>query len=122
MTAVTNPVLTDKDVTYAEKVVSWNVRMLLTARGSAQSAMAEALGIQPGTMSNKIQGRIAWSLADIVRAAAFLETKPETLMDDSLMLQMGGNNRIIAAGDTRPRYFVMPERCPLRDSNPGHAD
>ncbi|MEE8713189.1 MAG: helix-turn-helix transcriptional regulator [Bifidobacterium crudilactis] len=111
-------------VNHVESVVSWNVKTLLAAQGKAQSALAGALGIQRATISNKIKGRIAWSLADLVRAAAFLETSPEYLMDDSLMKQLQnlGNNKTVAA-DTRPRYLVMPsdgEVCPGCDSNARH--
>ena len=71
-----------------EKVVAWNVKMLLTARRASQLALAEALGIKKAAMSRKINGYISWSLADVVKAARFLGTTPEDLMDDTLMKKM----------------------------------
>ncbi|WP_152571214.1 helix-turn-helix domain-containing protein [Bifidobacterium tsurumiense] len=79
----------DLDAEYMERVVSWNVKMLLTAYGKSQTALAEALGIQRAAMSKKIKGVNSWSLSDLVKTARFLDTKTETLMDDSLMRRMG---------------------------------
>ena len=74
---------------YMESVVSWNVRMLLTAHDLSQSALAKAMGVQRSAMSKKLAGSTTWSLADLVRAAEFLGTTPQSLMDDCLMSQMG---------------------------------
>ena len=94
----------DDDVHYAELVIAWNVKMLLTAQNKSQSALAAFLGIQRPTMTNKMKGRIAWSVADLVKSAEFLGTTAETLMDDSLMSQ-------IKAGYTKPTaYGVHAEK------------
>ncbi len=94
-----------------EKVVAWNVKMLLTARGGSQAALAEALGIKKAAMSRKINGFISWSLSDVVKASRFLGTTPENLMDDTLMRQMTDASSIekgafVGAGS--PRYLVSP--------------
>ena len=78
----------DTEVQYAESVIAWNVKMLLTAQNKSQSALAAFLGIQRPTMTNKMKGRIAWSVADLVKSADFLGTTAEALMDDSLMSQL----------------------------------
>ena len=64
----------DDEVQYAELVIAWNVKMLLTAQDKSQSALASFLGIQRPTMTNKMKGRIAWSVADLVKSADFLGT------------------------------------------------
>lgn len=81
----------DRDVEYAEAVVSWNIRMLLTAHGLSQTALGDALGINRSSMSKKLSGGTAWSLADIVKASRFLHSSPNELMDDSLMRNIGVN-------------------------------
>ncbi len=78
----------EEEAMHMEKVVAWNVKMLLTARRASQLALAEALGIKKAAMSRKINGYISWSLADVVKAARFLGTTPEDLMDDTLMKKM----------------------------------
>lgn len=74
---------------HAEHVLSWNTKMMLTAKGVPQSALAQELGITRATMTNKMKGRITWSLADAVKTARFLHTTVDALLDDSLMRQMG---------------------------------
>ena len=90
----------DAEVQYAEFVIAWNVKMLLTAQGKSQSALAAFLGIQRPTMTNKMKGRIAWSVADVVKSADFLGTTVEALMDDSLMSQLQAIGNKKATGDT----------------------
>ena len=74
---------------YMELVISWNVKMLLAAKGESQTALGEILGLQRSSISNKLKGRAAWSVADLIKTALFLNTTPEALMDDKLMRQMG---------------------------------
>lgn len=99
----------EEEALHMEKVVAWNVKMLLTARRASQLALAEALGIKKAAMSRKINGYISWSLADVVKAARFLGTTPENLMDDTLMKNMTdapSQGALIDAGS--PRFLVSP--------------
>ena len=96
----------DTEVQYAESVIAWNVKMLLTAHNKSQSALAAFLGIQRPTMTNKMKGRIAWSVADLVKSADFLGTTAEALMDDSLMSQL----KTGYTESTKPKYGVFAEK------------
>lgn len=96
----------DTEVQYAESVIAWNVKMLLTAQNKSQSALASFLGIQRPTMTNKMKGRIAWSVADLVKSADFLGTTAEALMDDSLMSQL----KTGYTESTKPKYGVFAEK------------
>ena len=96
----------DTEVQYAESVIAWNVKMLLTAQNKSQSALAAFLGIQRPTMTNKMKGRIAWSVADLVKSADFLGTTAEALMDDSLMSQL----KTGYTESTKPKYGVFAEK------------
>ena len=95
----------DTEVQYAESVIAWNVKMLLTEQNKSQSALAAFLGIQRPTMTNKMKGRIAWSVADLVKSADFLGTTAETLMDDSLMSQL----KTGYTESAKPKYGVFAE-------------
>ena len=96
----------DTEVQYAESVIAWNVKMLLTAQNKSQSALAAFLGIRRPTMTNKMKGRIAWSVADLVKSADFLGTTAEALMDDSLMSQL----KTGYTESTKPKYGVFAEK------------
>ena len=96
----------DTEVQYAESVIAWNVKMLLTAQNKSQSALAAFLGIQRPTMTNKMKGRIAWSVADLVKSADFLGTTAEALMDDSLMSQLKAGYEESA----KSKYGVFAEK------------
>ena len=96
----------DTEVQYAESVIAWNVKMLLTAQNKSQSALAAFLGIQRPTMTNKMKGRIAWSVADLVKSADFLGTTAEALRDDSLMSQL----KTGYTESTKPKYGVFAEK------------
>ena len=99
----------EEEAMHMEEVVAWNVKILLTARRASQLDLAEALGIKKAAMSRKINGYISWSLADVVKAARFLGTTPEDLMDDTLMKKMTdvpNQGALVGAGS--PRFLVSP--------------
>ena len=77
------------DLSNTEQIISWNVKILLTAQGKSQADLARILGISRATMTNKLKSRISWSLLDAVKTARFLNTTVDTLLDDSLMRRMG---------------------------------
>lgn len=58
------------------------------------------------SISNKMKGRIAWSVADLVKSADFLGTTAEALMDDSLMSQFKTGH----AEPTKSKYGVFAEK------------
>ncbi|TCE44550.1 putative transcriptional regulator [Bifidobacterium longum subsp. longum] len=90
----------DAAVAYAEGTVSWNIKMMLMTQGKSQTALADALGVQRAAISKKIRGSVSWSLADLVRAADFLDTDISALLDDSLMKQLQGMSNRKATGNT----------------------
>lgn len=114
------------DADHVESVISFNVKVMLTATGKSQAGLADYLGLRRSTISVKLSGKTQWSVPDLVNTANFLDTTPEALMDDSMMKAMnkmgvlqGASNPV---GVTEPRYFLMPEssECPGCDSNARH--
>ena len=95
--------------TYLEEVISYNIRLLLNAKDLSQTALAQALGIKRSAMSLKINGKNSWSVPDLAKAAAFLNTTPEALMDDTLLRQQSEMlQRMGVGGAVEPRFFVAP--------------
>ena len=99
---------------YVESVISFNVKVRLTAQHLSQTALGQYLGIKRATMSQKMTGRVSWSATDLVKAARFLGTDVETLLDDSLMKQVenSGKRRPLAAAG--PRYIALPQESAPR--------
>ncbi len=47
------------------------------------------MGLQTSAVSMKMTGKTTWSLADMVKAAAFLGVSLDDLTDDTIMVSMG---------------------------------
>ncbi len=77
----------------SEYTVAWNTKVMLAAQSKSQAELARVLGISRATMTNKLKGRISWSLLDAVKTAHFLGTSVDRLLDDSLMRRMVGDTR-----------------------------
>ncbi|WP_171002885.1 helix-turn-helix domain-containing protein [Bifidobacterium moukalabense] len=117
---MTNTSISQSDVkTHAEQcedTIIRNVRLYLTIRGISQASLANTLGIKAPTLSQKMTGKIAWSVADLVNAADFLGVTPQDLMDDSMVKSAEakyGSHTVkktdapVGAGTSR--YLVEPE-------------
>ena len=119
--------------------ITENIYMLKRRTKVKQEVLAKALHISQSTLSQKFSGQVRWSISDLAYAADFFEVSAAWLIsnnfispDNSRRELAGatpgarffvepddGENEGTAGGNARPRFFVM---CPLRDSNPGHAD
>ncbi|OZG51634.1 peptidyl-prolyl cis-trans isomerase [Pseudoscardovia radai] len=72
-----------------ERVVAFNIRQRLTAQHRSQRELADFMGLQTSAVSMKMTGKTTWSLADMVKAAAFLGVSLDDLTDDTIMVSMG---------------------------------
>lgn len=88
-----------------EDIISRNVRLYLSLQSIPQTRLAEALNLTAATVSQKLTGRVSWSVADLVNTANFLGVRPEDLMDDALIEQIDRKYKK-APVDTRPRLLV----------------
>ena len=89
-------VQTDPDTKHIEDTISFNVKVMLAFNGMNQTDLANALGMKRSTISVKLNGRIGWSAADLVKTANVLHTSPQALLDDTLMEQ----SRKVHGGET----------------------
>ena len=94
------------DPVEVERAVSFNIKMFLTAKGLTQTELGAALGIKRAAMSQKMRNDTAWSLADLVNAAKFLNVSLNDLFSskfsDVLMESTSSMN-------TEPRMFVASD-------------
>ena len=86
----------DPDTKHIEDTISFNVKVMLAFNKMNQTDLANALGMKRSTISVKLNGRIGWSAADLVKTANILHTTPQALLDDTLMEQ----SRKVHEGDT----------------------
>ena len=98
-----------------ERVIAQNVKLYLVSRNIPQMALAEKLGIKASSLSMKMTGRSAWSIADLVNAADFLGVTPQDLMDDSVVRSADAKYGVPVAekpgalvGAGSPRFLVSP--------------
>lgn len=105
MTLIATAPSTPVTAQHYEDTISRNVRLYLSLQGIPQTRLAEALNLTAATVSQKLTGRVSWSVADLVNTANFLGVKPEDLMDDSLVEQIDRRYGKTSV-DTRPRFFV----------------
>ena len=139
--AIAAPVLDERQESslgeYTEMVLNYNVDKRRRTLKRTQKSLMEPMGVgTEGAVSQRLSGTTHWTLISAVNVAQSLNTTLEALLDDTalkeeieqqaalLRLQLERINRIsnkkeTVGGNARPRFFVM---CPLRDSNPGHAD
>ena len=61
---------------------SANIRAELARADVSQSAVADLLGISPGQVSARIQGRIEWRLSEVQAIAAHLNVPIGKLVED----------------------------------------
>ena len=65
-----------------ERLISINVSLGMKLQGKGRTALSKALGLSESSTSRKLNGATAWSVADLVNAAEFLNTTPDKLMNN----------------------------------------
>lgn len=63
-----------------QDVVTRNMKIAMTLRDVKQKDLANALGMDRSSISQKMTRRVAWSLEDIEKASGFFHVKPEALV------------------------------------------
>ncbi len=66
-----------------EEVISRNIRRALMLRSKNQSDLSRAFGVSPATISQKMHGICAWTIADIDKAGRYLNIAPARFLDPS---------------------------------------
>ena len=63
-----------------QDIVTRNMKVAMTLRNVKQKDLANALGVDRSSISQKMTRRVAWSLEDIEKASDFFHVKPEALV------------------------------------------
>lgn len=69
--------------------VSAVVRVLLAARNETHDDLAAALGVSRPAVSQKLQGRIAWTLYDLDLLAFHFDVSHETFLSSDVLDRLG---------------------------------
>lgn len=101
---------------YLQKVIVWNISMLLTAHGLSQTALTEPLKMTRGGVSAKMKNKNTWSIPDIAALADYFGVPVTSLLDDTLMRQMLGEGSLGAS-----LVAATTARFPVRAAE-GQAD
>lgn len=101
---------------YLQKVIVWNISMLLTAHGLSQTALTEPLKMTRGGVSAKMKNKNTWSIPDIAALADYFGVPVTSLLDDTLMHQMLGEGSLGAS-----LVAATTARFPVRAAE-GQAD
>lgn len=101
---------------YLQKVIVWNISMLLTAHGLSQTALTEPLKMTRGGVSAKMKNKNTWSIPDIAALADYFGVSVTSLLDDTLMRQMLGERNLGAS-----LVAATTARFPVRAAE-GQAD
>ena len=101
---------------YLQKVIVWNISMLLTAHGLSQTALTEPLKMTRGGVSAKMKNKNTWSIPDIAALADYFGVPVMSLLDDTLMRQMLGERDLGAS-----LVAATTARFPVRAAE-GQAD
>ena len=71
-----------------DDVVSQNVRLLTTVRGTTPTAIARELGRSHQWIQAKIAGRNRWTVGDLADVAQALHVSPGELVDEGWSLEL----------------------------------
>lgn len=104
-----------------EEVISRNIRLALLLRSKNQSDLARNFGVSPATISQKMHGIIAWTIADVSKASKFLNVSPGKFLEPNGLLSIDANEDGDNGNDgdgngggdlppvnMGPRYLVQP--------------
>ncbi|NLH70116.1 MAG: helix-turn-helix transcriptional regulator [Brooklawnia sp.] len=69
-------VMTNTGASESGAVVPWNVRAELARRGVRQVEAAEVLGITQPSLSNRLCGRVQFTVHELVQLAEWLDVSP----------------------------------------------
>ena len=79
------------------------VRMLMALTGTSSKALAEYLGLHPNRMSERMTGKKAFELDEVVDLADFFEVSFETLLRDPDEVRARVQNwKLMSGGDRSP--------------------
>lgn len=104
--------------------VAMEIKLLLTKRGQNQAALARAMKVPPMWVSDRLRGRVQWTLNDLARIADALDINVVDLVGraekgmDGTYVSVGGGHVPVTVSSVP----MMPlPRGPLEESHPGRG-
>ena len=75
----------DVETVLANRRVSSEVKSWLGRRDLTQKDLAKVLGLSQGSLSFRMRGKTPWSIAELMKTAAWLEISLSQLLGDELL-------------------------------------
>lgn len=83
-------------------MISSVVRVYLAAHNGTHAELAEGLGMSRPAVSQKLAGRIRWTLHDLEALARFYDTDPADFLSGDLLARLG-----VVVGKPRARTLAV---------------
>ncbi|MFD0705606.1 helix-turn-helix domain-containing protein [Alloscardovia venturai] len=96
-----------------QTIITDNIRLRYTLSGCDQYEFADALHISRSNVSQKLNGRVRWTLDDLANAAEFFSVSPADLLSTESIQSLLPNK----IATTAPRYLINPEDRDATDSH-----
>ena len=80
MTTTISPKVEAQAEVSLQDIVTRNMRIAMAAKNVRKKDLAEALGVDRSSISQKMTRRVNWNLEDIEKASGFFHVKPEALV------------------------------------------
>ncbi len=94
-------------------VIGERVHTLMWRTGRTQKQLAGVLNVDQGSVSNRLRGKTAWTVVDLLAVAAWLDVPVTDLMPEVELLPDGGDDDGGAAGaPTRARTWDLRIKSP----------
>lgn len=92
------------DIQKRQRTIASVVRVFMAARNETHADLAGALGLSRPAVSQKLAGRINWTLADLERLADYYGTEPGAFLSGDVLERLG----VIVGDQRRPRALAVP--------------
>ncbi|WP_131827585.1 helix-turn-helix domain-containing protein, partial [Mycolicibacterium fortuitum] len=98
-------------------VIGERVHTLMWRHGRTQKQLAAVLNVDQGSVSNRLKGKTAWTVVDLLATAAWLDVPVTDLMPEVELLPPGdGDDGGAAGAPSRARTYdlriISPEDLP----------
>ncbi len=94
-----------------QDVVTRNIKVAMALYDAKQKDLANALGVERSSISQKITRRVAWSLEDVEKAGRFFGISPARFLEPNGLLNSewgrSGLNRGPAGPGSKPLRGIM---------------
>ncbi len=93
-------------------VIGERVHTLMWRTGRTQKQLAAVLNVDQGSISNRLKGKTAWTVVDLLAAAAWLDVPVTDLMPEVELTPGDGDDGGAAGAPSRARTYDLRIKSP----------